>query len=108
MELSAKPIPYGEDESIIRDIHLTPSKKIRPYRIEEAKVSFECTLEKIVSLSADANAGNLILGRVQLAHIDDDLLADGSEVDWRGLDVVGRLSSSRYCNVHSVFESDTN
>ena len=42
MESTAKPIPYGTDESAIEGIHLLPSKKIRPYRIEEAKVSFEC------------------------------------------------------------------
>lgn len=108
MELSAKQIPYGEDDSIIRDIHLIPSKSIRPYRIKEAKICFECTLEKTVSLSDDANAGNLILGRVQLAHINDDLLVNGREIDWRRLDAVGRLSGSRYCNLYSVFESETN
>jgi flavin reductase (DIM6/NTAB) family NADH-FMN oxidoreductase RutF len=108
MESSAKPIPYGTDESVINDIHLVPSKKIKPYRIQEAKISFECILEKIVSLSADANAGNQILGRVQLAHINDDLLLNGREIDWRKLDAVGRLSGSRYCNLRSVFESETN
>lgn len=93
---------------MIWDIDLIPSKKVRPYRFKEVKISFECTLEKIVSLAAEANAGNLTLGRVQLAHIDDDLLADGRVVDWRGLDVVERLSGNRYCSICSIFEGETN
>lgn len=108
MESSAKPIPYGTDESAIKDIHLVPSDEVKPYRIQEAKVSFECTLEHIISPSEGANAGNLILGRVKLAHIQDDVLINGREVDWRGLDAIGRLSGSRYSNVRSVFESETN
>lgn len=108
MEYSAKPIPYGTDETSIADIHWLPSKMIRPYRIQEARISFECTLERIVTVSEGPNAGNLVLGRIQLVHVRDDLLKNGREVDWKGLDVLGRLSGNRYCAVRSVIESETN
>jgi len=48
MESTAKLIPYGTDEVALQDIHLLPSKLITPQRIQESKVSFECTLERIV------------------------------------------------------------
>lgn len=48
MEHSAKSIPYGEDEDYLKEINLSPSKTIRPYHIQEAKVSFECILDRIV------------------------------------------------------------
>lgn len=108
MEYTARPIPYGEDVSCIQGIHLVPSQTIRPYRIEEARVSFECTLEQIVTVSEGANAGNLILGRVRLMHVRDDLLVAGRGVDWRELDALGRLSGNRYCAVNTVIESETN
>jgi flavin reductase (DIM6/NTAB) family NADH-FMN oxidoreductase RutF len=108
MESTAKPVPYGTDESEIKGIHLLPSKSIRPCRIEESKISFECTLERIVSLGEGPNAGNLILGEVRLAHFRDDLLINGREVDWRRLDALGRLSGNRYCNVNKIIESETN
>lgn len=108
MEQTARPIPYGEDESCIKGIELMPSQTIKPYRIREAKVSFECTLERIVSVSEGPDAGNLILGQVRLLHVRDDLLVDGREVDWRGLDALRRLSGNRYCAVDSVIESETN
>ena len=108
MEFSAKSLPYGSDGYSIKGIHWIPSKKIKPYRIQEARISFECTLERIVNVSEGPDAGNLILGRIQLLYVRDDLLKDEREVDWLGLDVLGRLSGNRYCAVRTVIESETN
>ncbi len=108
MENSAQPIPYGEDEHYLKGIHLSESKTIKPYRIKEARISFECMLEHIVTVSEGANAGNLILGRVQMMHIKDDLTRDGREVEWSKLDALGRLSGNKYCTISSVIESETN
>ena len=108
MEYSARSIPYGTDETSIFDIHWLPSKMIKPCRILEAKISFECTLERIVTVSEGPGAGNLILGRIQLVHVRDDLLKNEREVDWSVLDVLGRLSGNRYCTVRSVIESESN
>ena len=108
MEYSAKQIPYATDETSIRDIHWLPSKTIKPHRVEEARIAFECTLERIVTVGEGPNTANLILGRIQLVHVRDDLLKNEREVDWLALDVLGRLSGNRYCAVRSVMESETN
>lgn len=108
MEYSASPIPYGTDEASIAGVHWLPSKIVRPLRIQEARIAFECTLERIVTVSEGPNAGNLILGRIQLVHVRDGLLKNGREVDWLGLDILGRLSGNRYCSIRSVIENETN
>lgn len=108
MEYSANPIPYGTDESSIMGINWVPSKTVKPRRIKEAKIAFECSLERIVTVSEGANAGNLILGLIQLVHVRDDVLKNRREVDWLGLNALGRLSGNRYCAVRSVIESETN
>ena len=69
---------------------------IKPLRIQEAKIAFECVLERIVTVSEGPDAGNLILGRIQLVHIRYDLSRTGRDIDWLGLDVPGRLSGNRY------------
>ena len=108
MEFSAKTLPYGTDRHSIKGITWIPATQIKPYRIQESKVSFECTLERIVTVSEGPDAGNLILGRIEIAHVQDELLRNGREVDWLGLDVLGRLSGNRYCAVRSVIESERN
>ncbi|MCP4688595.1 MAG: flavin reductase family protein, partial [Desulfobacterales bacterium] len=95
MEESARSIPYGADESLIKGIHWIPSKKVAPPRIQEARISLECKLDRIVNATEGPGAGNLFLGRVQLAHIQDGLLKNEREVDWLGLDPLGRLSGNR-------------
>ncbi len=106
MEYSAKPLPCGADEALMTHIHWVPSKMISPRRILEARIAFECTLEKMVRVSEGPDAGNLILGRIQLVHVRDHLLKDGRSVDWLGLDVLGRLSGNQYCCVRSIIESE--
>lgn len=108
MEYSAGSLPYGTDETSMIDILWLSSKRIKPCRIQEARISFECTLERIVTVGEGSNAGSLILGRIQLAHVREDLLKNEREVDWLGLDVLGRLSGNRYCSVRSVIESESN
>jgi len=102
MESSAKPIPYGEDENYIKNIILIPSKTIKPCRIENAKISFECVLDRIVCVDEGANAGNLIIGRVQLMYARDEIINNGREIDWQSLDALGRLSGNRYCSIESI------
>ncbi len=108
MEASARSIPYGEDEDAIKGIHWAPSKTVRPSRIREARVSLECGLDRIVNATEGPDAGNLILGRVRLVHIEDGLLKNEREVDWQGLDPLGRLSGNRYCTTRDIIESETN
>jgi len=106
MEQTAQSLPYGTDEATAVGLHWAPTRKVQPQRIAEARVSFECTLAKIVSVDTGPDAGNLVLGRIQMAHFKDGLLANESEVDWQALDPLGRLSGKRYCALRTVIESD--
>lgn len=108
MEMTARPIPYGTDEQTVAGIRLLPSKLVRPFRIGEAKIAFECALERIVVTGEGPCAGNLVLGRILLAHVEDGLLTNGRAVDPGRLDALGRLSGNRYCTTRSVLESETN
>jgi flavin reductase (DIM6/NTAB) family NADH-FMN oxidoreductase RutF len=106
MEQTARSLPYGIDEAEAAGLHWAPSRKVKPRRIAEARLSFECTLAKVVSIDTGPDAGNLILGRIQLVHLQDDLLLNEREVNWLALDPLGRLSGKRYCTVHDIIESE--
>jgi len=106
MEQTARSLPYGTDEAEAAGLHWAPTLKVKPQRIAEARVAFECTLVKIVSVDTGPDAGNLVLGRIQRVHLQEGLLANEREVDWQALDPLGRLSGKRYCTVRSVIESD--
>ncbi len=107
METSAKPHPPGEKDDLPSNLHLISSTVIKPCRIQESPISFECALDRIVRIDEGADAGNLIIGRIRLMHINDKLLLD-RDIDWKGLNILGRLSKNRYCAVNEVIESQTN
>ncbi len=106
MEQTARSLPYGTDEAEAAGLHWAPSQKVKPGRIAEARISFECTLAKIVAVDSGPDSGNLVLGRIQLVHLQDDLLKNEREVDWLALDPLGRLSGKRYCTVRETIDSE--
>lgn len=108
MEASAKSLPCEEEERLLTGVTFVPSRLVKPCRIGEAKAAFECALDRIITVGEGPGAGNLILGRILLCHVAGDLLCDGYTADWRRLDALGRLSGSRYCEIRSVIESETN
>jgi hypothetical protein len=70
--------------------------------VKEARVAFECTLDRIVTVGQGAHAGNLVLGTILLVHVQDELLEAGKDVDPIRFDAIGRLSGTRFCRTQSV------
>jgi flavin reductase (DIM6/NTAB) family NADH-FMN oxidoreductase RutF len=99
MVLSSGEFPPEVDE--FKEAGVTPidSTRIKPPRIAESPVSLECTLEKIVEVAGSA----LILGRVVLYHVREDLLVEGS-VDPRKLMPVARLGDDYYSYLGELFK----
>jgi flavin reductase (DIM6/NTAB) family NADH-FMN oxidoreductase RutF len=99
MVLAAGEYPPEVDE--IRVAGLTPlaSVRVKPPRIAESPVQMECRLEKLVEVAETA----VILGRVVLYHVRDDLL-EGGKVDPAKLQPVARLGDDLYSRLGTIFE----
>jgi flavin reductase (DIM6/NTAB) family NADH-FMN oxidoreductase RutF len=97
-------LPHGVNEAQRAEISLGQSKVVAAPRVKEARVAFECVLDRIVTVGNGANAGNLVLGTILLVHIKDELLEGRKTVDPMKFDVIGRLSGTLYCRTGSVFE----
>jgi len=97
-------LPHGVNEAQKAGVPLVQSNVVVVPRVKEARVAFECALDRIVTVGNGAYAGNLILGTILLVHIKDELLEAGKTVDPMRFDVIGRLSGARYCRTGSVFE----
>ncbi|HZJ18948.1 MAG TPA: flavin reductase family protein [Pricia sp.] len=87
---------------------LTPidSIKVRPPRVKESPVSFECVVDNIVELGDEGGAGNLIISRVVFIHIDNKYLDGNNLLDTKKLDHVARMGANWYTRVteQSLFE----
>jgi len=99
---------YDSDVDEFKKSGLTPvkSKKVRPPRVEESPISFECVVDKIIELGKDGGAGNLIISKIVHIHINNRYLDDNGSLDTKRLDLVGRMGASWYTRVieESLFE----
>ncbi|MEM9866924.1 MAG: flavin reductase family protein [Bacteroidota bacterium] len=95
MSLSSTAYDRGVNEFKKSGLTEVPSEKITPPRVGEAPVSFECTVQQTIELAEEPGAGNLILAKVELIHINEDYTTDG-QLDTQKLDLVGRMGGSWY------------
>lgn len=81
---------------------LTPvaSERVKPPRVAESPVSFECKVNEVISLGADGGAGNLVICEVLLAHIKEEILDEEGKIDSTKLDAVARMGGDYYCRAH--------
>lgn len=106
MSLSSTAYPRGTNEFIKSGLTEVESTKVKPPRVGESPVSFECTVDRIISYGDNPGAGNLIFAKVELMHIDDSYMNDQGRIDTAKLDLVARMGGSWYTRATpaSLFE----
>lgn len=103
MNRTAALLPYGDSEFEKFGIVSAPSTKVRPPRVAQAPVAFECTLDRIVHIGEGPLAANVIFGRIHAAHICDAVLGADGRPDARKLDLIGRLGGEDYTTTRDIF-----
>ena len=93
-------VTSGEYDSSVNEFELArvtpqPSKIVRPCRVGESPVSFECKLRQILDFSTVPDGTSLVIGEVVAVHIDDAHLKEG-RVDRNSLDLIGRMGGLQY------------
>ena len=102
MSLSSTEYPEGVNEFIKAGLTMIPSDEIKPFRVAESPVQFECEVTDIVYTGNEIGAGNLIICEVLKIHIKDDVLdADGS-IDQHKIDLVARAGGSYYTRAREM------
>jgi flavin reductase (DIM6/NTAB) family NADH-FMN oxidoreductase RutF len=83
-----------------------PCERIKPPRVKESPVSFECIINEIQSLGAEGGAGNLVICEVVLIHIDEAILDENGKIDPFKVEHVARMGGNWYCrtNAENIFE----
>ncbi|MGI5142727.1 flavin reductase family protein [Streptomyces sp. CA-106110] len=89
------------DEFTALGLAKEPSEVVRPPRIKEAPISFECVVDRIIPVGDDG-VDHVVWGRVVRFHVRDDLYLERGRIDTAALPAVGRLAGE-YTLVDNVF-----
>jgi flavin reductase (DIM6/NTAB) family NADH-FMN oxidoreductase RutF len=99
VSLSSVEYPLGVNEFIKSGLTELPSHIVKPPRVAESPVQFECVVNDIISLGNTPGAGNLIIAEIKLIHIKEDILNAAGIIDQEKIDLVARLGGDWYCRV---------
>ena len=96
----------GVNEFVKAGFTPIPSDVVRPFRVKESPVQFECRVQQVIETGMGGGAGNLVLCEVVRIHVDEDLLDERGKIDQRKIDLVGRMGGNFYCRAHgdALFE----
>ena len=106
--VEAMNVTSGEYDASVNEFDLAkvtpaPSKNVRPPRVAESPVSFECRLHQILNFSPAPTGGSLVIGEIVAIHMKDAHMKDG-KLDRNSLDMIGRMGGIQYSRTTERFE----
>ncbi len=105
MAAAAEPLAYGDSEFDFVGLTAVASVVVRPPRVGESPVSFECrTLRVIRTNPGVAAGGNIVLGQVVHVYVRDGAINERFHVDPAVLKAIGRMGGVGYCRTGDRFE----
>lgn len=110
MAYCATPLAYGESEFEMAEVKAlgvtpAPSTVVRPPRVAESPLSFECRTVQVIRTNPGVPAGgNIVIGRVVHIHAAEGLVNERHHVDPAKLDAVGRMGGLTYCRTRDRFD----
>ena len=103
MNLTSGEYDASVDEFELAKLTPQPSNIVRPPRVAESPVSFECRLHQILDFSSRPTSSSLVIGQVVSIHMNDAHLKDG-KLDRNSLDLIGRMGGLQYTRTTQRFE----
>ena len=105
MSLASTEYGEGENEFIKSGLTMLASDLVKPYRVAESPVQFECKVIKVEPLGKEGGAGNLIFSEVLKIHVDTDILDENGSIDQYKIDQVARMGGNWYSRANlGLFE----
>jgi flavin reductase (DIM6/NTAB) family NADH-FMN oxidoreductase RutF len=103
--LSSSEYPDGVNEFVKAGFTAIPSEMVKPYRVAQSPVQFECKVNEIISLGTQGGAGNLVICEILKMHISESVLDKNGNIDPFKIDLVSRMGGNWYSRANQgLFE----
>ncbi len=106
VNLASAEFEKGVNEFEKSGLTMVESIKIKPFRVMESPVQWECKVREIIETGTGGGAANLIICEVLLVHIDERVLTATNSIDPTQIDLIGRMGGEYYirANGNALFE----
>lgn len=106
MSDSSADFPKGVNEFEKVGFTMQPSVLVKPFRVKESPVQFECKVLQIIETGNGPAAGNLVICEILRMHVDQAVLNEQGRIDPHKIDLIGRLGGEYYVRASgsAIFE----
>lgn len=101
--LSSTEYPEGVNEFDKAGLTMVKSDLVKPFRVGESPVQFECKVNEVIALGENGGAGNLVICEVVKVHITEEVLNADKTINQDVLDLVARAGGSYYTRANKGF-----
>ena len=102
VSLASSEYARGVNEFTKAGLTAIASETIRPFRVAESPVQFECKVRQIIETGDGPGAANLIICEILRMHINKEVLDEQGEIDVEKIDLVGRHGGNFYVRAHGA------
>lgn len=96
MSLASTEYAEGVNEFEKAGFTMLKSDLVKPFRVAESPVQFECKVLDVIELGAEGGAGNLVICEVVKMHFDEAILDEEGFIDQHKIDQVARMGGNWY------------
>lgn len=104
MNITGQNVPHDVNEFELADLTPIASVKIKPPRVKESPISFECELVHHYTLENHKFGGaTIVIGRIVMFHFDDAVLLEDHKINLETYKPVSRLAGANYAKLGELF-----
>ena len=96
VSLSSTEYAKGVNEFEKAGLTMLKSDIVKPFRVAESPIQFECKVNDIINLGTEGGAGNLIICEIVKFHVADEVLGENNVIIQEKLDLVARAGGNYY------------
>lgn len=104
MVKTATELPQTINEFEYAGLKTAPSVVVKPPRVLESPIHFECKVTHMIEISDQPGGGSVVIGEVVHLHVHESVLIGKDKIDLEQLQPVGRLAGASYAQVREVFD----
>ncbi|WP_430400705.1 flavin reductase family protein [Flavobacterium sp.] len=109
MNMTSQSVDSEVDEFELANLTPIDSIFIKPKRVKESYVHFECEMVHHYFLEDHKNGGAcIVIGKILTMHINDDILMEGNRINLDKYKPVARLAGSNYSKIGEIFSIKRN
>jgi flavin reductase (DIM6/NTAB) family NADH-FMN oxidoreductase RutF len=104
MNITSQSVASDVDEFELAALTPIDSVFIKPKRVKESYVHFECEMVHHYFLEDHKNGGAcIVIGKILTMHVADEILMEGNRINLEKYKPVARLAGSNYSKIGEIF-----